>query len=259
MAQRDAPRPRDRARLALVLKGGRKGRISNELVAASCAAILAVYAAGTWRTRDEARRFGVEGEMRRPARPTPAPPAPPIAAAIVTPATESTPPAPVVAIEPGPEVKQAAKVDAAPPPPKAALPQAPEPATPAPAVVATVEAKPEPAVEPPVVSAEEGGAPATIERRWKDGYYTGWGQSRHGDIQAFVRITDGLITESGIATCDTRYPCSVISDVIMQPVDIQGPDVDKVSRATESADAYYYGLVMALENAETGTRRSVRP
>jgi uncharacterized protein with FMN-binding domain len=231
-------------------------------VAASCAAILAVYAAGTWRTRDEARRFGVDGEMRRPARPAQAPPAPPptvIAIPVAEPVPEVAPPEPAAAAEPEPAVKKAVNADAAPSPPTAAWPQTPEPATPAPALVAAVEAKPEPAREPAVVGAEEGGAPATIERRWKDGYYTGWGQSRHGDIQAFVRITDGLITESGIATCDTRYPCSVISDVIMQPVDIQGPDVDKVSRATESADAYYYGLVMALENAETGTRRSVRP
>jgi uncharacterized protein with FMN-binding domain len=51
----------------------------------------------------------------------------------------------------------------------------------------------------------------------------------------------------------------VIDNIILQPVDLQGPDVDRVSRATESGDAYYYGLVMALQNAETGTRRSVRP
>ena len=35
-------------------KAGGKGRISNGLVAASCAAVMAVYAAGYWRTREEA-------------------------------------------------------------------------------------------------------------------------------------------------------------------------------------------------------------
>jgi uncharacterized protein with FMN-binding domain len=250
-----------------VIKGGRKGRISNELVAASCAAILAVYAAGTWRTRDEAKRFGVEGEMRRPARPAQLPAPQPVATLTPPPATVAAPipevaaPMPAAPIETGPAVKTVVKAE--PPPPKAAAPQPTEPAKPAPtkapAVVAVAEALPAPAPDVAPAAADAGQAPATVERRWKDGYYTGWGQSRHGDIQAFVRITDGMITESGIATCETRYPCSVIDDVIMQPVEIQGPDVDKVSRATESADAYYYGLVMALENAETGTRRSVRP
>jgi uncharacterized protein with FMN-binding domain len=43
----------------------------------------------------------------------------------------------------------------------------------------------------------------------------------------------------------------VISHIIPQPVALQGPDVDYVSRATESADAYYYALVEALEEAQT--------
>jgi uncharacterized protein with FMN-binding domain len=258
-----------------VIKGGRKGRISNELVAASCAAILAVYAAGTWRTRDEARRFGVDGEMRRPARPAQVPaaalPAPAaVAASIAEPAPQVS--AAAINVEAQPHLQPAAeqktpgpmtpvKVDAAPTLPAVASKQAAKPDA---AVVAAVETKAEPATATTptaevVAAPDEGQPPATIERRWKDGYYTGWGQSRHGDIQAFVRITDGEITEAGIATCETRYPCSVIEDILMQPVALQGPDVDKVSRATESADAYYYGLVMALENAETGTRRSVRP
>ncbi len=243
-----------------MLKGGRKGRISNELVAASCAAILAVYAAGTWRTRDEARRFGVDGEMRRPARPAQVP-AEPMPAAVAVPVPGPVTPVAPAAIEPEPVSKKLAKVDFAPAPPPAALPESSGAATPTPSP-ATVETKPEPASEPAsqvVAAPDEGQSPATVERRWKDGYYTGWGQSRHGDIQAFVRITDGMIIEAGVATCETRYPCSVIDNILMQPVELQGPDVDKVSRATESADAYYYGLVMALENAETGTRRSVRP
>lgn len=158
-----------------MLKGGRKGRISNELVAASCAAILAVHAAGTWRTRDAAKGFGAGGEMRRPV--------PPVAAA------------------PGPAVVEVTTVKPAP----AAEPSAPEPAHEA--------------------AADQAEPPAIIVRRWHDGYYTGWGQSRHGDIQAFVRM-------------------------------------DRVTRATESADAYYYGLVMALQNGAfdptVGSRMAAR-
>ena len=85
--------------------------------------------------------------------------------------------------------------------------------------------------------------------KWRDGTYTGLGDSPHGDIEARVVIKDGRIVEAGIATCDTRYPCSVIDPLIHQPLERQSPDVDYMSHATESSDAYYYALVAALENA----------
>lgn len=242
-----------------MLKRGRKGRISNELVAASTAAILAVYAAGTWRTRDEAKRFGVEGEMRRPARPVPAT-APVVAPTVVAPpvvaAVTKTPPAtqvPDVASVPKPAPKPSVKID-----PTPAVQKPTQTETPAPAVAAVVAAsKTAPAIEPtsPTESAEAA-APAP---RWLDGYYTGWGQSRHGDIQAFVRIENGRIVDAGVASCETRYPCDVIERILLQPVEFQSADVDRVSRATESADAYYNGLVMALEHAQSGTYRSPHP
>jgi uncharacterized protein with FMN-binding domain len=85
--------------------------------------------------------------------------------------------------------------------------------------------------------------------KWRDGTYTGLGDSPHGDIEARVVIKDGRIVEAGIATCDTRYPCYVIDPLIHQPVERQSPNVDYMSRATESSDAYYYALVAALDNA----------
>jgi uncharacterized protein with FMN-binding domain len=65
-----------------------------------------------------------------------------------------------------------------------------------------------------------------------------------------VVIRNGRIVEAGIASCETRYPCDVIDTIIPQPVARQSPDVDTVSRATESADAYYFGLVEALKEAQ---------
>ncbi len=85
--------------------------------------------------------------------------------------------------------------------------------------------------------------------KWRDGTYTGLGDSPHGDIEARVVIKGGRIVEAGIVTCDTRYPCSVIDPLIRQPVDRQSPDVDYMSRATESSDAYYDALVAALDAA----------
>ena len=48
-----------------MLKGRGKGKLSNDLVAASCAAVLAVYAAGYFRTREAARRFETQAKQRR--------------------------------------------------------------------------------------------------------------------------------------------------------------------------------------------------
>lgn len=93
-------------------------------------------------------------------------------------------------------------------------------------------------------------APPAPSGNWRDGTYTGWGTSRHGDIKAQVVIRDGRIVEASIASCETRYPCDVIGDIIPQPVARQSPEVDRVSRATESADAYYFGLVEALKEAQ---------
>jgi uncharacterized protein with FMN-binding domain len=261
-----------------VLKRGRKGRISNELVAASAAAILAVYAAGTWRTRDEARRFGVQDEMRRPARPVRAvaAPAPATNAATTTaavPVVTTAPMAkpatvPAVALEPKPASKPSVKIESkvatAPAPAPSSVqaaapaPQSSKPVSPV-AAPAVADGKPGPAPEPTVATDAADAAESAQARRWLDGYYTGWGQSRHGDIQAFVRIESGRIVDAGVASCETRYPCDVIDHIIPQPVERQSADVDRVSRATESADAYYNGLVMALEHAESGTYRSPHP
>lgn len=128
------------------------------------------------------------------------------------------------------------------PPIQASSPAATIAAPEASAAAATAALIPQPAPAPP--------APPAPSGNWRDGTYTGWGTSRHGDIKAQVVIRDGRIVEAAIASCETRYPCDVISDIIAQPVARQSPEVDRVSRATESADAYYYGLVEALKEAQ---------
>jgi uncharacterized protein with FMN-binding domain len=64
-----------------------------------------------------------------------------------------------------------------------------------------------------------------------------------------VVIRSGRIVESSVASCETRWPCDVISTIFNQPVEKQSADVDRVSRATESTNAYYYALVDALDDA----------
>lgn len=85
--------------------------------------------------------------------------------------------------------------------------------------------------------------------RWKDGTYAGWGTSRHGDIEAAVDIKDGRIVAAYITQCWTRYPCSRISRLPPQVVQRQSENVDVVSGATQSADAFYTAIMQALIKA----------
>jgi uncharacterized protein with FMN-binding domain len=241
-----------------MLKRRGKGKISSDLVAASCVAVLAVYAAGYSRTRDAARRFETQAKERRAAGRAERTAANPKSTAIGAPAPQSTAgrkaaaatasvmvaalkaPSPLVARKPATR-----KVDS----PVDAIAAAGKPSSPsAPQEIAPVPLPADDTTGPAPLAITRGPALSSAVK-WRDGTYTGLGDSPHGDIEARVVIKDGRIVEAGILTCDTRYPCSVIDPLVHQPVERQSPAVDYMSHATESSDAYYDALVAALENA----------
>ncbi len=84
----------------------------------------------------------------------------------------------------------------------------------------------------------------------KDGTFLGWGYSRHGDIQASVQIENGRIVSAVIVQCLTRYSCDVIDKLPPQVVGRQSAEVDHVSGATESADAFYDAVIDALSKVK---------
>jgi len=133
-----------------------------------------------------------------------------------------------------------AKSEAAGPP----LP-APAPAPPAP---------PTPVVTPPAVTAPTTSASVTDASgavlKWRDGTFSGWGTSRHGDVEVTLIIERGRITTAAISRCLTRYSCSWIAHLQPQVVERQSPEVDNVSGATESANAFYFAVVEALKSAK---------
>ena len=92
--------------------------------------------------------------------------------------------------------------------------------------------------------------PAASQAQYKDGTYSGWGTSRHGDIQATVVVEGGRIASAAIAQCLTRYSCSWISMLPAQVVSRQSADVDYVSGATQSTSAFYYAILEALSKAK---------
>jgi uncharacterized protein with FMN-binding domain len=244
---------------------GSKNKVANGLVSASCAAVLAVYAAGYARTQSAANRLAAQVSERRAAVPDSARTTIPIAMPGATPGDGPTRAAAVK-----PRVAESAKSIATAANAPAAAPDrfSPEVPTPSPSGSGPVSSPSSPAAPSPVNSNAQAEAtvgeakiliaepkseaapvpPATSG--WKDGTYTGWGYSRHGNIEAEVVIEGGRIASAIISQCRTRYSCSVIDRLPPQVAKRQSPDVDYVSGATQSADAFYGAVVEALSKAK---------
>jgi uncharacterized protein with FMN-binding domain len=238
------------ARLELLemAQTGSNKKVANSLVVLSSAAVLAVYAAGYSRTRSAAGRLEAQSVERRPVVPLPLPAATPVATVGPAEPVQPSAPVPVHAAAASPiDAPERTPITA----PAAADPPDSEP---------VIETKPEAAAEVPVPALQP--APVTVPATlppappappapaWKDGTYYGWGSSRHGDIQAAVVIESGRIASATIAQCLTRYSCSVIDKLPPEVAQRQSPEVDYVSGATQSANAFYYAVVDALGKAK---------
>lgn len=91
------------------------------------------------------------------------------------------------------------------------------------------------------------GAPGRV--RYKDGIYTGAGRRRHGRVVATVAVKGGRLTSVEITVCDTRFPCTYLDPLPAQVLARQRPDVDAISGATESAQAFSAAVAEALAKA----------
>jgi uncharacterized protein with FMN-binding domain len=223
-------------------KRGSNQRVASHLVALSSAAVLSVYAVGYLRTRPAVERYADALPARRaesPAIPPPvtavAPPAPRDAAPVRAPApTNAAPSRPTPAL--GKQTSDPADVaDVAVIPPDT------------PVVVETSEPAPVPIDLPPEPSPVPTAAAPNL---YKDGTYLGWGSCRHGDIQASVVIENGRIASAAIAQCRTRYSCNWIETLPREVVGRQSANVDYVSGATESTDAFADAVADALAQAK---------
>jgi uncharacterized protein with FMN-binding domain len=217
----------------------------HNLIALGSAAVIAVYSAGFLRTRSAAEAMESQSAEMRPKLP-------PLVEHPVASHQDSAVdlPKPVAAEEkhqPRRErphakpaesttvsVKQAPVVveDSAP-----SLPTAPVAPPPAVAIVAADS-----------VSVSKPDSARAL--KWKDGVFHGYGTSRHGDIEAEVEIKNGRITSAKISQCLTRYSCSWIDPLLPQVVERQTYNVDFISGATQSSDAFRYAVWEALSRAK---------
>ena len=230
------------------VKGAKPGNqwIRNNLVTIGSAAVFTVYAAGFFRTRDAAQRFAGDAAQRH-------------AAPLATkgPSVQAIAP-PAAAVRDEHSRHSDARRVAEPAPAKAAKSVAASGSTTT-AVVAAPPAAPAavadaPAPQPASAATAPDTAAAAIEKKdenaLKDGTFSGWGTSRHGDIQASVEIKNGKVVSAWISQCLTRYSCSWISMLPPEVIQRQSAEVDYVSGATQSSNAFYYAIVEALKQAK---------
>jgi uncharacterized protein with FMN-binding domain len=235
---------------------GAAKRVKNNLVALGTAAVLTVYASGYLRTRSAAARFTAEAAERMPAVPSAGEASGPLS--VRQPPTTELAGAEEPHAAPKP-VRAADSIRATTSAATAAQAAAQVVAPTASASTATTTAATTTAVatppagstgtEVPVPAAADSAAPLA-NKELKDGVYNGWGTSRHGDIQASVEIEGGRIVSAYISQCLTRYPCSWISQLPPQVVTRQSANVDYVSGATQSTNAFYYAVMEALAKAK---------
>jgi uncharacterized protein with FMN-binding domain len=253
-----------------------KDRVTNNLVALGSAAVFTVYAAGFVRTRPAAQRFAQQAERR---------PAPATRIAAETPAAEPTSvdrtttpretAAPVAPESKPAKPTSSAKAVAATPVASSvqrAAERASDSVSAPPTIASSAPVASAPVSSPPVAAPVQPAAPAPArdsshsaatpaapdstqssdkeKTRLKDGIFFGWGTSRHGDIQAGLEIKNGRIISAFISECLTQYSCSWISALPAQVISRQSPDVDFVSGATQSTNAFYYAVADALKKAK---------
>jgi len=258
-------------------------KVAHGLVAMSSAAVMAVYSAGYIRTKPAADRLARQSIQRSMARQIPPMDQAPVPAEVLLPG-ETRPDPTAQSTQPSAEPERMiARVEKPSATPSTTKPLAtdlvPEASTPAQSAIASADVKPtvpetpapvnpaasatQPSTEPPAAVPFTAAAAAKIDPQpstpvpapsvagtaWKDGKYVAWGGSRHGDIQATVVIEGGRIVSAEITDCQTRYPCDVIEKLPPQVAKRQSPNVDRVSGATESADAFYSAVYFALGQA----------
>ncbi len=97
---------------------------------------------------------------------------------------------------------------------------------------------------PPALIAPQA-APGTL----KDGTFTGQGSSRRGDVWVSVQVQSGRIADVTITRSTLQYPLRDIAGLPSQVVQRQSAQVDIVSRATYSSQAFRQAVSQALSKA----------
>ena len=118
------------------------------------------------------------------------------------------------------------------------------------AVVAAAPPRTVPTPQPTPAPAPAGNAIVRNTGQYKDGTYTGQGTSRRGDVWVSVQVQGGRISNVTITRSTLQYPLRDIANLPQEVIDRQTPQVDNVSRATYSSQAFKGAVSQALAAAK---------
>jgi uncharacterized protein with FMN-binding domain len=125
---------------------------------------------------------------------------------------------------------------------------------PAPATVSGAAPRGAPAALPQSPPASSGSPAAAVSAAaYRDGTYQGSGMSRRGGVAVSVTIQDGRITATTITGGSTQYPLSRIASLPAQVVARQSAQVDRVTGATYSSQAFQQAVQQALAQAQVAS------
>lgn len=130
------------------------------------------------------------------------------------------------------------------------------PATALPPAVVRVQPTAGNAAAPPAILAPARTAPtattapaAATQGAYRDGTYTGQGSSRRGGVVVSVVVQGGRIASVTITQSTLQYPLRDIAGLPDEVVQRQTAQVDTVSRATYSSQAFKGAVAQALSKA----------
>ena len=192
------------------------------LVALSASAIAAIYMAGYLRTQ------AADASIAAASVPT--------FAAAATPVVAAAPPPPAATSTVQPIVQRAAPPATA---PRAQPTPAPQAAAPPPQTQSRSQPTTQTQTQPQ----------GQTQGQYKDGTFTGQGSSRRGDVWVSVEVQSGHIANVTITRSTLQYPLRDIAGLPAQVVQRQSAQVDIVSRATYSSQAFKQAVSQALSKA----------
>jgi uncharacterized protein with FMN-binding domain len=101
----------------------------------------------------------------------------------------------------------------------------------------------------PTATATTAMATAPNVSPYADGTYAGTGTSRRGNVSVSVTVASGKISNVTLTGVTTEYPVARIAGLPAQVVSRQSAQVDSVSGATYSAQAFRLAVQAALARA----------
>jgi uncharacterized protein with FMN-binding domain len=134
--------------------------------------------------------------------------------------------------------------------PSAIATSASSPATAVPTATSVATATAPATITVPAASATTAPAATAAVTGYKDGTFTGQGTSRRGGLTVAVSVQSGAITNVQITSVNTEYPVSRIASLPGAVVKQQTANVNVVSGATYSSQAFKQAVQQALTLAQ---------